>query len=106
MITEQTHGKKESSGKLWCVILLDIILWYKSYVNRRLVTKEEMYGGKACVKLVPLTEKKCYLTPKIRDVGVIAWTLEREHFLPPSLSPQDCVYPEDHTQATYEKFQC
>ena len=42
-----------------------------------------MYGEKIRAKLAPLTEKKkCYLAPKIRDVGVIAWTLEREHFLP------------------------
>ena len=38
-------------------------------------------GKKIRAKLAPLTEKKkCYLTSKIRDVGVIAWTLEREHF--------------------------
>ena len=47
LITEQTHGKKEPSGKLEYVILLDIVSWYKSYVNRRLVTKEEMCGKKS-----------------------------------------------------------
>ena len=34
------------------LILLDIVLWYKSYVNRRLVTKEEMCGKKVRSKIV------------------------------------------------------
>ena len=47
-----------------------------------------MYGAKnSCKACASDRKKKCYLTPKIRDLGVIAWTLEREHFLPPPLPP-------------------
>ena len=46
------------------LILLDIVLWYKSYVNRRLVTKEEMCGKKVRSKIVPQKKKSC------RQVGL------------------------------------
>ena len=53
-----------------------------------------MYGEKnSCKACASDRKKKCYFTSKKRDVGVIAWTLEREHFLPPPPLPPPSASP-------------
>ena len=47
-------------------------------------------------------KKKCYLAPKKRDVGVIAWTLERERFLPHPPPPRPSLPPPSASPFLYQ----